>query len=162
VHARKAWLQGLSPKENRDVPPLDYDLVARVKQENPLLEIILNGGIETLDQAEAHLNRFDGVMLGRAAYQHPAMLLEVDNRFFGAISPGLDAVLDAWCDYVEVKLAEGVRLHAMTKHMLGLFNGKPGARAFRRHLSENATRENAGIAVLRAGLGFLKSETVAA
>ena len=162
VHARKAWLQGLSPKENRDIPPLDYDLVARVKQENPQLEIILNGGIETLDEAEAHLARFDGVMLGRAVYQNPAMLLTVDTRFFGAGPRDFDAVLEAWCAYVEEKLAGGVRLHAMTKHMLGLFNGRPGARAFRRHLSENATRDDAGIAVLRDALAYLKPERAAA
>jgi tRNA-dihydrouridine synthase A len=162
VHARKAWLEGLSPKENRDVPPLDYDLVARVKQENPRLEIILNGGVETLDQAEAQLGRFDGVMLGRAAYQNPAMLLEVDARFFGSISPQLDAAIAGYCDYIEGKLAQGVRLHAMTKHMLGLFNGKPGARAFRRHLSENAMRDDAGIGVLRDALSCLKPEREAA
>ena len=158
VHARKAWLEGLSPKENRDVPPLDYDLVARVKQENPALEIVLNGGIQTLDEAEAHLSRFDGVMLGRAAYQNPAMLLEVDRRFFGGESGELDAAIASYCAYVERKLAEGVRLNAMTKHMLGLFNGKPGARAFRRHLSENATRDDAGIEVLREAFEFLKPE----
>jgi tRNA-dihydrouridine synthase A len=162
VHARKAWLDGLSPKENRDVPPLDYELVARVKQENPGLEVVLNGGIETLDQAEAHLTRFDGVMLGRAAYQNPAMLLEVDARFFGERPRDLDSVIDSFCDYVERKLTQGVRLHAMTKHMLGLFNGKPGARAFRRHLSENATRDDADIAVLRDALTFLKPEREAA
>jgi tRNA-dihydrouridine synthase A len=152
----------LSPKENRNLPPLDYDLVARVKAENPQLEIILNGGIETLDQAEAHLARFDGVMLGRAAYQNPAMLLDVDARFFGQAPCPLDTALDGWCDYVERKLAEGVRLHAMTKHMLGLFNGRTGARAFRRHLSENATRDDAGIGVLRQALAFLKPEREAA
>jgi tRNA-dihydrouridine synthase A len=155
VHARKAWLEGLSPKENRDIPPLDYDLVARVKAEHPGLEIILNGGIETLDQAEAHLTRFDGVMLGRAAYQDPVMLLDVDARFFGQQSRDLDAALEAWCEYVEGKLAAGVRLHAMTKHMLGLFNGKPGARLFRRHLSENAMRSDAGIEVLREALALV-------
>jgi tRNA-dihydrouridine synthase A len=162
VHARKAWLEGLSPKENRDLPPLDYDLVARVKIENPGLEIIVNGGIQTLDQATAHLTRFDGVMLGRAAYQNPALLLDVDARFFGGAPRDLDAVLEAWCDYIECKLAEGVRLHAMTKHMLGLFNGRPGARAFRRHLSENATHHDAGIGVLRQALDFLKPECQAA
>ena len=162
VHARKAWLEGLSPKENRNLPPLDYDLVARVKTENPSLEIILNGGIETLDQAEAHLARFDGVMLGRAAYQNATMLTEVDARFFGGVPRDLDKALEAWCIYVEGKLAEGVRLHSMTKHMLGLFNGKPGARAFRRHLSENATRYDAGIDVLRDALAFLKPERAAA
>jgi tRNA-dihydrouridine synthase A len=162
VHARKAWLEGLSPKENRDRPPLDYELVWRIKQENPRLEIILNGGIQNLDEAETHLSRFDGVMLGRAAYQNPAMLTEVDARFFGGERRDLDAAVEAYCDYVERKQAEGVRLHSMTKHMLGLFNGKPGARAFRRHLSENATREDAGISVLRDALDFLKPERAAA
>jgi tRNA-dihydrouridine synthase A len=162
VHARKAWLEGLSPKENRNLPPLDYDLVARVKAENPALEIILNGGIETLDQAVTHLARFDGVMLGRAAYQNPAMLTEVDARFFGDAARNLDTALESWCDYVERKLAQGVRLHAMTKHMLGLFNGRPGARGFRRHLSENATSYDAGIGVLRDALAFLKPEREAA
>ena len=162
VHARKAWLQGLSPKENRDLPPLDYDLVARVKAEKPELEIILNGGVQTLDQAEAHLTRFDGVMLGRAAYQDPAMLLDVDARFFGESPRALDAALEAWCDYVERKLTDGVRLHSMTKHMLGLFNGRPGARAFRRHLSENAMREDAGISVLREALAMLGPQRKAA
>src|SRR6201999_3676081 len=138
VHARKAWLQGLSPKENRDVPPLDYDLVYRVKRENPSLDIIINGGIQSLDEAEAHLAHVDGVMLGRAAYQNPALLAQIDARFFGDPPCELDAALDEWCAYVERKLKEGVRLNSMTRHMLGLFNGRSGARAFRRHLSENA------------------------
>jgi tRNA-dihydrouridine synthase A len=155
VHARKAWLEGLSPKENRDVPPLDYDLVHRVKLENPGLEIVLNGGITTLEEAEAHLTRFDGVMLGRAAYQNAAMLAEVDARFFGGEAVDLDKAVERYCDYVEAKLAEGVRLNSMTKHMLGLFNGRPRARAFRRHLSENATRNDAGISVLRDALALL-------
>jgi tRNA-dihydrouridine synthase A len=162
VHARKAWLAGLSPKENRDVPPLDYELVQQVKLENPALEIILNGGIETLDQAEAHLARFDGVMMGRAAYQNSAMLAEVDARFFGDSPRSLDHAVDAYCDYVERKLAEGVRLNTMTKHMLGLFNGRPGARPFRRHLSENATSDGAGIQVLQDALAMLRPEYVAA
>ena len=162
VHARKAWLEGLSPKENRDVPPLDYELVARVKAENPSLEIVLNGGIQTLEDAQTHLARFDGVMLGRAAYQNSALLLDVDQRFFGGEPRDLNAVLDGYCAYVERKLAEGVRLNSMTKHMLGLFNGKPGARAFRRHLSENATRDDAGISVLREALSFLNPEYQAA
>jgi tRNA-dihydrouridine synthase A len=162
VHARKAWLEGLSPKENRDIPPLDYDLVARVKVENPGLEIILNGGIQTLEQAQDHLTRFDGVMMGRGAYQNPAMLLEVDARFFGQAPRDLETAIESYCAYVEGKLADGVRLHSMTKHMLGLFNGKPGARAFRRHLSENATRDDAGIAVLRDALTSLKPEYEAA
>jgi tRNA-dihydrouridine synthase A len=162
VHARKAWLQGLSPKENREVPPLNYDLVYRVKRENPRLEIILNGGIQSLDEAEAHLSHVDGVMLGRAAYQSPAMLLDVDDRFFGAPPCDLGAALENWCAYVERKLREGVRLNSMTRHMLGLFNGRPGARAFRRHLSEHATRDDAGIIVLRDALALVSREREAA
>jgi tRNA-dihydrouridine synthase A len=152
VHARKAWLDGLSPKENRDVPPLDYDLVARVRQENPGLIIVLNGGIQTLEEAETHLARFDGVMLGRAAYQNPAILADVDARFFGEAPRDLDAAVQAYCAYVARKRREGVRLNSMTKHMLGLFNGRPGARAFRRYLSENAVGEKAGVDVLREAL----------
>jgi tRNA-dihydrouridine synthase A len=162
VHARKAWLEGLSPKENRDVPPLDYDLVYRVKRENPGLEILLNGGIQTLDQAETHLAPVDGVMLGRAAYQNPALLADIDARFFGDRPRDLDAALEEWCAYVERNLADGVRLNSMTRHMLGLFNGRPGARAVRRHLSENAVRDGAGIAVLCQALGYLETGLCAA
>jgi len=158
VHARKAWLQGLSPKENREVPPLDYDLVYRIKRENPRLTIVLNGGVQSLDEAATHLAHVDGVMLGRAAYQNPAMLAGLDARFFGGAPRNLDTAVEYYCAYVEEKLAEGVRLHAMTKHMLGLYNGRPGARLFRRHLSENATRPAAGIAVLRDALAFVARE----
>ncbi len=163
VHARKAWLDGLSPKENRDVPPLDYDLVYRVKRENPGLTIVLNGGIATLDEAQAHLAHVDGVMLGRAAYHSPALLAQVDARFFGGAAREIDEAVQGYVDYVARKLGEGVPLNAMTKHMLGLFNGRPGARLFRRHLSENATRKGAGVQTLRDALAFLgRAETVAA
>ncbi len=162
VHARKAWLDGLSPKENRNVPPLDYDLVYRVKRENPALSIMLNGGILTLDQAEAHLDHVDGVMLGRAAYQNPALLAQIDARFFGDAPRDLDDALTQWCSYVERKLKDGVRLSSMTRHMLGLFNGRPGARSFRRHLSEHSPRHDAGIEVLRDALAFLSLEREAA
>ncbi|MBV9542478.1 MAG: tRNA dihydrouridine(20/20a) synthase DusA [Alphaproteobacteria bacterium] len=155
VHARKAWLDGLSPKENRDVPPLDYGLVYRVKQENPALTIVINGGINSLDDAEAHLRHVDGVMLGRAAYHSAAMLSEVDARFFGGDSVDVDAAVAAYVQYVERKIAEGVPLNAMTKHMLSLFNGRPGARLFRRHLSENATRKDANANTLRDALALL-------
>lgn len=158
VHARKAWLEGLSPKENRDVPPLDYDLVFRVKRENPALTIILNGGIGTLDEAQAHLAHVDGVMLGRAAYHTPAILADVDPRFFCDEPQSVDTAVAGYLAYVERKLAEGVPLNAMTKHMLGLFNGRPGARLFRRHLSENATRKGAGIQVLRDALAHLSEQ----
>jgi tRNA-dihydrouridine synthase A len=156
VHARKAWLDGLSPKENRDVPPLDYDLVYRIKRENPRLTIVINGGIATLDEAEAHLAHVDGVMLGRAAYQNPALLAEVDARFFGGAKRSLDAAVADYAAHVEKALAGGARLATLVKPMLGLFNGRPGARQFRRHLSENAPREGAGIAVLREALAMVQ------
>ncbi len=162
VHARKAWLEGLSPKENRDVPPLDYDLVYRVSSENPGLAIIINGGINNLEEAEAHLAHVDGVMLGRAAYQNPAMLAEVDARFFGGEARNLDAAVAEYAAHVEKALANGARLNALVKPMLGLFNGRPGARQFRRHLSENAPREGAGIEVLREALAMLRREREAA
>jgi tRNA-dihydrouridine synthase A len=163
VHARKAWLEGLSPKENRDVPPLDYDLVYRVKRENPALAVVINGGIANLDDAAAHLAHVDGVMLGRAAYHTPAILAQVDARFFGGAARDVDAAVAAYIDYVERKTGEGVPLNATTKHMLGLFNGRPGARLFRRHLSENATRKGADAQVLRDALAFLgRAENAAA
>jgi tRNA-dihydrouridine synthase A len=156
VHARKAWLEGLSPKENRDVPPLDYALVYRVKQERPGLTIVINGGIATLDQAAEHLRHVDGVMLGRAAYQNPSLLAQVDARFFGGPAADLDAAVARYADYVECRLQEGARLHTLIKPMLGLYNGKPGARLFRRHLSEEAVKSGADITVLRDALAMLK------
>jgi tRNA-dihydrouridine synthase A len=158
VHARKAWLSGLSPRENREIPPLDYGLVYALKRARPDLTIIINGGIGSLDEAEAHLAHVDGVMLGRAAYQTPAMLLEVDARFFGQRGRELSHAVAAYIDYIAARLADGAPLNAMTKHMLGLFHGRPGARLFRRHLSENATRKGAGIAVLREALAFIDRE----
>lgn len=161
VHARKAWLEGLSPKENRDVPPLDYDLVYRIKRERAHLTILVNGGIETLEQAEDHLRHVDGVMLGRAAYQNPVLLAEVDARFFGGASVDVDAAVDAYTDHVARQLSDGARLHPLIKPMLGLYNGRPGARLFRRHLSEHAVRDGAGIAVLRDALGFVRERRAA-
>jgi tRNA-dihydrouridine synthase A len=155
VHARKAWLKGLSPRENRDVPPLDYELVYRLKQENPKLTIVINGGIATLDETERHLQHVDGVMMGRAAYQTPALLADVDARLFGDAPRDNDEAVQRFADYIERKLADGVPLHAMTRHMLGLFSGRPGARLFRRHLSEHATAARADIDVLRAALAHL-------
>jgi tRNA-dihydrouridine synthase A len=162
VHARKAWLSGLSPKENRTVPPLDYALVYGLKRARPELSIVLNGGINSLDEAEAHLAHVDGIMLGRAAYQSPALLAEVDRRFFGAAPNSIDLAVDGYCDYVAGNLSRGTPLNAMTKHLLGLFHGRPGARAFRRHLSENATRTGAGIEVLREALAFVRESQPAA
>jgi tRNA-dihydrouridine synthase A len=157
VHARKAWLEGLSPKENRDVPPLDYPLVYRLKEAMPDMEIVVNGGIATLDEAEAHLAHVDGVMLGRAAYQNPYLLAEVDARFYGDAHPQLSRheVLEAFLLYVQRELAQGTHLHAMTRHILGLFQGCPGARAFRRHISENAPRPGANENVIREAMDMV-------
>jgi tRNA-dihydrouridine synthase A len=161
VHARKAWLDGLSPKENRDVPPLDYELVYRVKRERPDLTILVNGGIETLEQAEEHLRHVDGVMLGRAAYQNPMLLAQVDARFYGGVPADIDAAVEAYAAHVERKLGQGARLHSLIKPMLGLYGGQPGARLFRRHLSEQAVREGAGIDVLREALSFVRQREAA-
>jgi len=160
VHARKAWLDGLSPRENRDVPPLDYELIYRIKRENPGLSIVLNGGIADLEQAESHLDAVDGIMLGRAAYHSPAMLADVDARFFDGIRRDTRETVNAYCAYVERELARGVPLNAMTKHMLGLFSGRPGARLFRRYLSENGTRKGAGLETLHAALAHVSHESM--
>jgi tRNA-dihydrouridine synthase A len=152
VHARKAWLQGLSPRENREVPPLRYDWVDRLKGDFPDLPMVINGGIRTLDEALGFLDRLDGVMIGREAYQNPWLLAAVDQDIFGdpTPSPSRHEVLERLLPYVERGLADGVPLNAMTRHVLGLFQGRPGARAWRRHLSENAHKPGAGIEVLRA------------
>jgi len=154
IHARKAWLQGLSPKENRDIPPLDYARVHRLKAHFPHLTISINGGVTTVDAALAHLDTVDGVMLGRAAYQAPYVLADVDQRVFGYCTPvpTRAEVLQAFAGYIEEQLAAGVRLHSMTRHILGLFHGELGARAYRRVLSEEAPREGAGIDVLHRAL----------
>ena len=163
VHARKAWLKGLSPKENREVPPLDYELVAALKQARPELKLILNGGIKTLLECQAHLNVFDGVMLGRAAYQTPALLGDVDQVLFDPAARLMDpfeAVSD-FRPYIAARLEEGVRLSSITRHMLGLFNGRPGARLWRRTLSELAPKPGAGLAVLEEALDAVASRAVA-
>ena len=154
VHARKAWLQGLSPKENRDIPPLDYGRVHRLKARLPHVPIMVNGGIASLEAAEAQLAHVDGVMLGRAAYQSPALLLDVDRRIFGDPhgSPTPREAAERMIPYIEARLAEGVRLHTVTRHMLGLFQGVPGARAWRRILTVEGIKPGAGIAVLRDAL----------
>ncbi len=153
VHARKAWLKGLSPKENRDIPPLDYAIVRRLKRERPDLRVVLNGGLTQLSQALVEADGLEGVMLGRAAYHNPALLLEVDPRFFATPSPAPDAhaALEAFLPYLSANLAAGVPLHAMSRHMLGLFHGQPGGRRWRRVLGEGAARRGAGIeAILEA------------
>ena len=154
IHARKAWLRGLSPKENREIPPLRYDIVYRLKRDFPDLTIILNGGLRNLDQAEDELRRVDGVMIGRAAYENPYLLADADRRFFGSDTPlpSRHQVIRAFLPYVENQLQQGTPLHCMTRHVLGLFQGIPGARAWRRHLSEHAHRRGAGVEVLEAAL----------
>ena len=154
MHARKAWLHGLSPKENRTKPPLRYDVVGRLKTDFPALKFVLNGGITSLEQAEAHLKEFDGVMLGRAAYENPYLLAGVDNRVFGETGaiPSRAAILEAFKPYVEAELKRGLRLSSMTRHILGLFQGVRGGRVWRRYLSENAGLPNAGLNVLDAAL----------
>jgi tRNA-dihydrouridine synthase A len=150
VHARKAWLKGLSPKANRTVPPLDYDLVRRLKRERPELEIILNGGLESLDHGLDEMDGLDGIMLGRAAYHTPWTLAEADSKLFGTADPVATPfnALEAYRPYLQEQLDAGVPLHAMTRHVLGLFQGKPGARHWRRILSEKANRAGAGLDVL--------------
>lgn len=157
VHARKAWLKGLSPKENRDIPPLDYDLVADLKAARPDLLITLNGGLGTLEDCQRELTRFDGVMLGRAAYQTPALLGAVDSVLFGE-GDAIDAyeALSTYKPYMRDQLSSGTPLHAMTRHMLGLFAGRPGARSYRRHISENATRHGAGLSVLEDAVDLVR------
>jgi tRNA-dihydrouridine synthase A len=159
VHARKAWLKGLSPKENRDVPPLDYELVAKLKRERPDLTVILNGGLASIEQARAELDRFDGVMFGRAAYHEPALLGRVDAELFGEgeeVSP-FEAV-ERYRPYLARSLAEGVHLAAMTRHMLGLMHGRPGARAWRRILTVEATTAGAGLEVVDRALAAVRRE----
>ncbi len=157
VHARKAWLSGLSPKQNRDLPPLDYELVAELRAARPDLTIILNGGITSLDGCLEHLKRFDGVMLGRAAYQQPAILGQVDRALFDACAETVSRfeAVARYRPYMAEQLAAGARLTAMTRHMLGLFNGQPGARAWRRVLSEKGPRPGAGLEVLDEALDRL-------
>lgn len=147
IHARKAWLQGLSPKQNREVPPLKYQRVYRLKAAMPALTILINGGIETLEEAKAHLQHVDGVMMGRAAYHTPYILSQVDQLFFKAQNPVPErhAIASAMCPYIEEELGKGTRLHQITRHMLGLFHGQPGARTFRRILSEEGTNKHAGL-----------------
>lgn len=170
VHARKAWLKGLSPRENRDVPPLDYAIVRRLKAAHPALPIVINGAITTLAQAKLFLcaedgmPALDGVMLGRAAYQNPALLLDVDRDVFGDDAPRANIldVLAALQPYLEDIVAAGISPHALTRHMLGLFTGEPGVRAFRRHLSTEAVKPGAGAGILRDALKHLRATRLAA
>lgn len=159
VHARKAWLKGLSPKENREIPPLDYDKVVRLKNEFPQLEIIINGGITNLEQSQKLLNDLDGVMIGREAYANPYILVDVDQKLFSVEKPIIsrEEVFENFMEYCAEKLAQGIKLSHMTRHVLGLFQGQPGARSFRRVLSEKAPRPNAGIEVLSEAYQAIKN-----
>ena len=152
VHARKAWLSGLSPKDNREVPPLDYDRVYRLKQRRPELQISINGGIETLKQCEQHAKLVDGVMLGRAAYHNPYILAQVDHKVYGLEKESVTRaqIVELMVPYIEGELANGVRLPSITRHMMGLYLNEPGARHWRRHLSIEACKEGAGVSVLLA------------
>jgi tRNA-dihydrouridine synthase A len=163
VHARKAWLNGLSPKENRDIPPLDYDRVYRLKAAMPDVPIIINGGIAGIEEAKRHLDHVDGVMLGRAAYHDPWRLLTVDADLFGETPPhaAMKDVFEAMEPYIAHQLAQGVRLHSITRHFVGAFHGVPGARAFRRHLAENGVKADADVNVLRDAIAKVGERGVA-
>ena len=150
VHARKAWLSGLSPKQNREIPPLEYPRVFQLKQDFPELKIILNGGLKTIAQCKQALVKLDGVMVGREAYQNPFMLNDVDRLIFSENQTAIHdaiSIAESYANYIEQQLSLGVKLNHMTRHTLGLFNGKPGARQYRRHLSENAYKNDAGVEV---------------
>lgn len=151
IHARKAWLQGLNPKQNRSVPPLDYDRVYRLKRSFPHLDVILNGGVAALDAAERHLARVDGVMMGREAYANPYLLSDVDRRLYGdpAPPPERQQILERYLTYCERQIGDDCRLHHLSRHLTGLFQGLPGARRWRRYLGENAQRPGAGVDVIR-------------
>jgi len=163
VHARKAWLNGLSPKENRDIPPLDYNRVYRLKASLPDVPVVINGGVASLAEARRHLGFVDGVMLGRAAYQEPWRLLTADPELFGEAAPHatMKDALEAMMPYIERELAQGVRLHSITRHFVGAFHGVPGARAFRRYLAENGVRPGAGVSVLRDAIALVDDRAVA-
>jgi tRNA-dihydrouridine synthase A len=163
VHARKAWLNGLSPKENRDIPPLDYDRVYRLKAAMPDVPIIINGGIADLAEAKHHLLHVNGVMLGRAAYQEPWRLLGADPELFGEAAPhaAMKDVFAVMTPYIEAELARGTRLHSITRHFVGAFHGVPGARAFRRHLAENGVKPGAGVNVLRDAIALVEDRAMA-
>ncbi|MFC3396610.1 tRNA dihydrouridine(20/20a) synthase DusA [Brenneria rubrifaciens] len=161
VHARKAWLSGLSPKENREIPPLDYPRVYQLKRDFPALTIVINGGIKTLEEAKTHLQYLDGVMMGREAYQNPGILAQVDRELFGeqTASPNIVAVVESMYPYIERELSNGAALGHITRHMLGLFQGVPGARQWRRYLSENAHKPGADAAVVGRALALVNHST---
>ncbi|NBP74361.1 MAG: tRNA dihydrouridine(20/20a) synthase DusA, partial [Alphaproteobacteria bacterium] len=150
IHARKAWLQGLSPKENREIPPLSYETVYRLKQRYPEFSITINGGITSIDETVEHLEHVDGVMIGRAAYESPWLLAEIEQAVFGGNAPAnREVVLDRYIDYIDREMAAGTPFYAMARHVLGLYQGERGARAWRRHISENRPRAGATGQILR-------------
>ncbi|WP_447874386.1 tRNA dihydrouridine(20/20a) synthase DusA [Serratia fonticola] len=159
IHARKAWLSGLSPKENREVPPLDYPRVYQLKRDFPALTIAINGGVKTLEEAQQHLQHLDGVMMGREAYQNPGILARVDSEIFGYQSEVMDsvAIIESLYPYIERELANGTYLGHITRHILGLFQGIPGARQWRRHLSENAHKPGADVRTVEQALALVRS-----
>lgn len=164
VHARKAILQGLSPKQNREIPPLKYEFVKQLKLDFPHLEILINGGLETIEQMKEVLEFTDGVMIGREAYHSPSLLLDVDHEFYGheAQDKDLKNKIRAMYPYIEKHLSQDGKLAYITRHMLGLFNGLPGSRQFRRHLSEQAYKSTAGIQVIEDALAFMSDESESA
>ena len=162
VHARKAWLHGLSPKENREIPPLNYDRVYRLKQEFPQLTIVINGGITTVAMAKSHFPLVDGVMLGRAAYHDPFVLARVEHELFATALPERDEILLRMRPYIDAQLLRGEALHHVARHVLGLYLGLPGARAFRRHLSENMHRPDADFRVIDEAIAGMRSYAHAA
>jgi tRNA-dihydrouridine synthase A len=157
VHARKAWLDGLSPRENRNIPPLNHERVHRLKKRLRNFPVIINGGVHTVEDASRHLDHVDGVMMGRTAYENPGLLLSVDPVIFGTQSPATDlpGAVEKIFPYIEQAISEGARLHNITRHLLGLFRGQPGARAFRRHLATEAVKPHAGVQVLRQALDMV-------
>ncbi|MGI2037729.1 tRNA dihydrouridine(20/20a) synthase DusA [Shewanella frigidimarina] len=163
IHARKAWLQGLSPKENREIPPLDYDRVYQLKRDYQHLNISINGGIKTLEESKLHLALLDGVMVGREAYQNPYILAQVDQQLCGLDTAVItrQQVIEQMLPYIEAHLAQGGRLNHITRHMIGLFQGLPGSRGWRRHLSENAHKLNADIGVVLKAAEFVDAEALA-
>ncbi|WP_194436757.1 tRNA dihydrouridine(20/20a) synthase DusA [Vibrio fluminensis] len=160
IHARKAWLSGLSPKENREIPPLDYPRAYQLKKDFSHLEIAVNGGVKTLEETKEHLQHLDGVMVGREAYQNPYILAEVDQQIFGLDKPvkKRTQVVQEMYPYIEAQLSKGVYLGHITRHMLGLFQNMPGARQWRRHISENAHKPGSGIEVVEAALAKIPKE----
>lgn len=159
IHARKAWLSGLSPKENREIPPLRYDVVKQLKQDFPQLAIMLNGGVTSLNEIDSHLQTVDGVMLGRVAYHNPYVLAEIDRRYYTSENnvKTREQIVSDMLPYIAKELSNGTKLNHITRHMMGLFHGQPGGRLWRRYLSENATKPSAGIEVVEAALSNVKS-----